>query len=203
MFSDNRRNLEGSVSCQSNHLAYIYYNTMRKSGVIVEGLFLTFAQQIFHSEAISYCEAIFHSPKANFIEKSTLSRAFSGGDEEDRPTCCRNGRHAPGHRNSPPDCFYCFAIALFDPLLNKKTETICLRNDFCFSGGDEEDRTLDLTDANRTLSQLSYAPMLLTQTIIFFLFVFVKIFSFNPRQNPSLAKFTLSFLSIHIFLKNK
>ena len=27
-----------------------------------------------------------------------------------------------------------------------------------FSGGDEEDRTLDLTDANRTLSQLSYAP---------------------------------------------
>ncbi len=26
-------------------------------------------------------------------------------------------------------------------------------------GGDEEDRTLDLTDANRTLSQLSYAPM--------------------------------------------
>lgn len=27
-----------------------------------------------------------------------------------------------------------------------------------FYGGDEEDRTLDLTDANRTLSQLSYAP---------------------------------------------
>ena len=27
-------------------------------------------------------------------------------------------------------------------------------------GGDEEDRTLDLTDANRTLSQLSYAPIL-------------------------------------------
>ena len=26
-------------------------------------------------------------------------------------------------------------------------------------GGDEEDRTLDLTDANRTLSQLSYVPM--------------------------------------------
>ena len=25
-------------------------------------------------------------------------------------------------------------------------------------GGDEEIRTLDLTDANRTLSQLSYAP---------------------------------------------
>ena len=29
-----------------------------------------------------------------------------------------------------------------------------------FSGGDEGDRTLDLTDANRTLSQLSYAPKL-------------------------------------------
>ena len=28
-----------------------------------------------------------------------------------------------------------------------------------FNGGDEEDRTLDLTDANRTLSQLSYAPV--------------------------------------------
>ena len=27
-----------------------------------------------------------------------------------------------------------------------------------FNGGDEEDRTLDLTDANRTLSQLSYIP---------------------------------------------
>ena len=25
-------------------------------------------------------------------------------------------------------------------------------------GGDDEDRTHDLTDANRTLSQLSYAP---------------------------------------------
>lgn len=30
---------------------------------------------------------------------------------------------------------------------------------FVFYGGDEEDRTLDLTDANRTLSQLSYAPI--------------------------------------------
>ena len=29
---------------------------------------------------------------------------------------------------------------------------------FFLFGGDEEDRTLDLTDANRTLSQLSYAP---------------------------------------------
>ena len=26
-------------------------------------------------------------------------------------------------------------------------------------GGDEGDRTLDLTDANRTLSQLSYVPI--------------------------------------------
>ena len=32
-------------------------------------------------------------------------------------------------------------------------------SDFAESGGDEGDRTLDLTDANRTLSQLSYAPM--------------------------------------------
>ena len=28
----------------------------------------------------------------------------------------------------------------------------------CIDGGDEEVRTLDLTDANRTLYQLSYAP---------------------------------------------
>ena len=136
MYSDNRRNLGGSVSCQSNHLAHLYNNTMRKSGVIVEGLFLTFAQQIFHSEAISYCFAIaLFDPLLNKKTETICLRndfCFSGGDEEDRPTCCRNGRHAPGHRNSPPDCFYCFAIALFDPLLNKKTETICLRNDFCF-----------------------------------------------------------------------
>ena len=41
-----------------------------------------------------------------------------------------------------------------------------------FNGGDEEDRTLDLTDANRTLSQLSYAPV--------YIFVF---FSLNRPQN--------------------
>ena len=29
----------------------------------------------------------------------------------------------------------------------------------CSCGGDEEIRTLDLSDANRTLSQLSYAPV--------------------------------------------
>ena len=34
-----------------------------------------------------------------------------------------------------------------------KNEFVCARY-----GGDEGDRTLDLTDANRTLSQLSYAP---------------------------------------------
>ena len=32
----------------------------------------TFAKQIFHSEAISHGEAIFHSPKANFVEKSQV-----------------------------------------------------------------------------------------------------------------------------------
>ena len=50
-----------------------------------------------------------------------------------------------------------------------------------FFGGDEEDRTLDLTDANRTLSQLSYAPECFLNTeIIFFLFRFVKI---STRKN--------------------
>ena len=33
--------------------------------------YFTFAKQIFHSVAISHGEAIFHSPKANFVEKST------------------------------------------------------------------------------------------------------------------------------------
>ena len=33
-----------------------------------------------------------------------------------------------------------------------------LRFGFCLFGGDGGIRTLDLTDANRTLSQLSYAP---------------------------------------------
>ena len=37
-------------------------------------------------------------------------------------------------------------------------------------GGDEEDRTLDLTDANRTLSQLSYAPGYLVNIIIAHIF---------------------------------
>ena len=40
--------------------------------------------------------------------------------------------------------------------IKKPPQAICsLRR----HGGDEEDRTLDLTDANRTLSQLSYAPI--------------------------------------------
>ena len=33
-------------------------------------------------------------------------------------------------------------------------------------GGDEEIRTLDLTDANRTLSQLSYAPTFRAKDIL-------------------------------------
>jgi hypothetical protein len=40
----------------------------------------------------------------------------------------------------------------------KSLETIVVSRFSC-DGGDEEDRTLDLTDANRTLSQLSYAPI--------------------------------------------
>ena len=62
---------------------------------------------------------------------------------------------------------------------------ICLvdKSDF-FVGGLEGDRTLDLTDANRTLSQLSYEPLLPVWIILpckasvknglFFPFLFVK-----------------------------
>lgn len=39
----------------------------------------------------------------------------------------------------------------------KKRQLSCRKLSFLF-GGPEEDRTLDLTDANRTLSQLSYGP---------------------------------------------
>ncbi len=39
-----------------------------------------------------------------------------------------------------------------------------------FYGGDGGIRTLDLTDANRTLSQLSYAPMDDSSTIIAYFF---------------------------------
>ncbi len=44
------------------------------------------------------------------------------------------------------------------PVWWQKENRICLKQTRSKSGGDEEDRTLDLTDANRTLSQLSYAP---------------------------------------------
>ena len=46
--------------------------------------------------------------------------------------------------------------------------------DFSKIGGDEEDRTLDLTDANRTLSQLSYAPIFCNTTILLLKIRFVK-----------------------------
>lgn len=50
-----------------------------------------------------------------------------------------------------------FVVFSFVPLTkeqNKKAPAYCK----CLNGGDEEDRTPDLANANRTLSQLSYAP---------------------------------------------
>ena len=46
----------------------------------------------------------------------------------------------------------------FDPHSSAINKKDTLMGVFFIYGGDEEDRTLDLTDANRTLSQLSYAP---------------------------------------------
>ena len=67
-------------------------------------------------------------------------------------------------------------------------------------GGDEEDRTLDLTDANRTLSQLSYAPIcLLCDYKIFFAVCQVfgggleKIFFAAPVFMPSACRYRPSF----------
>ena len=45
-----------------------------------------------------------------------------------------------------------------DKVKKKEQNPNFFSSDFAESGGDEGDRTLDLTDANRTLSQLSYAP---------------------------------------------
>ena len=63
---------------------------------------------------------------------------------------------------------------------------------FLHIGGDEEDRTLDLTDANRTLSQLSYAPkkLLYYYSILFskipvFFSIFLKISLFRSSDDKS------------------
>ena len=56
-------------------------------------------------------------------------------------------------------------------------------------GGDEEIRTLDLTDANRTLSQLSYAPTagIITAARYYNTFyAFVKPF-FRPRVSRAVS----------------
>ena len=45
------------------------------------------------------------------------------------------------------------------PQKTKKARNLAVSSLFC--GGLEGDRTLDLTDANRTLSQLSYEPVCL------------------------------------------
>ena len=65
------------------------------------------------------------------------------------------------------------------------------------NGGDEEDRTLDLTDANRTLSQLSYAPRLSLSIIIaqpeenfksFFLKSFLSLTGIRRRTGTALVR---------------
>ena len=47
-------------------------------------------------------------------------------------------------------------------------------------GGPEEDRTLDLTDANRTLSQLSYGPKQQYRLYLCFFKMSTVIFIFFP-----------------------
>ena len=58
--------------------------------------------------------------------------------------------------------------------------------------GDEGIRTLDLSDANRTLSQLSYAPKAAfsrTPIIIAFSFRFVKRYLHFPAQTAIIASY--------------
>ena len=58
--------------------------------------------------------------------------------------------------------------------LTKKGEKVLIFRTFSPFGGPEETRTLDLSDANRTLSQLSYRP-------IFMNFFRVKL-SYRPER---------------------
>ena len=67
--------------------------------------------------------------------------------------------------------FLCAFCALFDehtrsPAIaqkQKSPETLVVSG--LLAGGLEGDRTLDLTDANRTLSQLSYEPIVYRQIV--------------------------------------
>ena len=52
--------------------------------------------------------------------------------------------------------------------MQEKTSLVLVDKRGFFHGGDGGIRTLDLTDANRTLSQLSYAPKSLSYFIILF-----------------------------------
>ena len=55
---------------------------------------------------------------------------------------------------------YCLKIIIYHKkTINPNPPPTGIRFGLICYGGDEEDRTLDLTDANRTLSQLSYAPV--------------------------------------------
>ena len=59
---------------------------------------------------------------------------------------------------------YCLKIIIYHKkTINPNPPPTGIRFGLICYGGDEEDRTLDLTDANRTLSQPSYAPELFTE----------------------------------------
>ena len=56
-------------NCEISHAAYGSARCEMKFAHIRVSEYFTFAEQIFHSEAISLGETKFHSPKANFVEK--------------------------------------------------------------------------------------------------------------------------------------
>ena len=64
--------------------------------------------------------------------------AYFGADGEIRPPRFRARRHAPGHRNSPVDCFYASHCPFRISLLKKEQAQKCL----FFFGADGEIRTL-------------------------------------------------------------
>jgi hypothetical protein len=70
------------------------------------------------------------------------------------------GQYSTMHKRMRTECFRCLrqTFSVSRRPGNEKSQQTLEFTDFL--GGDEEDRTLDLTDANRTLSQLSYAPIL-------------------------------------------
>ena len=122
-------------------------------------------------------------PRPASKKKDTRKGVFLfGAGDEARPIGALRRRHAHGHRNSPPDCCYHFAIALFEPLpavfQKKKGSPTAILS---FFGAGDEARTRYLDLGKVALYQMSYARR--TGLIISYKQSFVNpVFSFLFRK---------------------